>query len=270
MLSQITKKWDLVFLNPMPDLTYHFVGKVKLVTGETAILKMGPSLAKSIAIEATWLRAFKQGVPKVYWYDEAYNAFLMENLQPGIPLKAMVKKSDEAATRIICRTILDLQHHQEKTVSCKHISELAYSYAFLEGKIDAKLLSQAQTWFQELSTPSPHDVLLHGDLHHDNILSSGNTWKVIDPHGYIGSPTFEVGPMIYNPGGADFPSERVLAKVIERRLKILAEELPFDAKRIKAWTFCMTILSMAWTVEDHLFVPEFELAVAKIIHNTPL
>jgi streptomycin 6-kinase len=270
-LLRLEKKWDIVFINPMPGLTYHFVAKVNmLATGETAILKMGPPSAQNIAKEAAWLAAFEQAVPTVYWYDEANNAFLMENLQPGLSLKAMVKKDDEAATRIICRTLLDLQTHQTKEISCKHLSALAISYDSLQGKIDPKLLSQAKAWFKELSHPNSSDRLLHGDLHHDNILSSSESWKVIDPHGYLGDPTFEVGPMIYNPGGADFPTDKSLAQVIERRLKVLVEELPFDAKRIKAWTFCMTLLSIAWTVEDHLYVPPFELEVAKLINKINL
>lgn len=269
-LSRLCKKYDLRFLNPMSELTYHFVGLVEIIaTGETAIIKMAPT-NQNVATEAKWLQCFNKGVPKVYWFDQEQHAFLMECLSPGKPLKSMVNSDDDSATRIICQTILDLQSHQQNQSDFKHLSDLAKSLSVLEGRIEDKMLSQAVTWFREMTSDRTRDVLLHGDLHHDNILSSGLSWKVIDPHGYIGDPAFEVGPMIYNPGSDCFPKDRTIPQIIERRLKILAEALPFDAQRIKAWTYCMTILSIAWTVEDHAYVPDFELMIASVIDEIPI
>jgi streptomycin 6-kinase len=44
-------------------------------------------------------------------------------------------------------------------------------------------------------------------------------------------------------------------------LQILAEMLPFDPERIKAWAFCMTALSAAWDVEGHAKISENTYAV---------
>jgi streptomycin 6-kinase len=66
--------------------------------------------------------------------------------------------------------------------------------------------------------------------------------------------------MIYNFWDT-FSRERSISQIVERRLRILAEGLPFDPQRIKAWAFCKTALSIAWTVEDHGTVPELELEV---------
>jgi streptomycin 6-kinase len=264
-ITQLCEKHGLRFLNPMSNLMYHFVGLVEIIpSGEKAAIKIAP-INQNISHEAKWLQCFNKGVPKIYWYDEAYHAYLMECLTPGEPLKLKVGVDDDLATRTISQIILDLQANQKIQYEFKHLSELEKSYAVLKGRIDNKLLSQATSWFQEMTADRTQDVLLHGDLHHDNILSHGLVWKAIDPHGYIGDPVFEVGPMIYNPGGEYFPKNRPIAQTIERRLKILAESLPFDAQRIKAWAFCMTVLSIAWTVEDHAYVPEFQLMIADVI-----
>lgn len=262
--QQLCEKRGLRFVKPMPGLTYNFLGLVENVqSGETAILKIAPT-GQNLAIEAKWLQSFKQGVAKVYWYDEPHCAFLMEHLVPGKALKSMVGVDDVNATRIICQIIRDLQAEQQAVTDTtfKHLSEHIKNLDVLQGKIDTKLLSKAQGLFTDLTSDRRYDVLLHGDLHHDNILSSDTVWKAIDPHGYVGDPVFEVGPMIYNPGGNDFPQDKKPAQIIDRRLQILAEELPFDAKRIQAWAFCMTILSIAWTVEDHGILPEFELMIS--------
>lgn len=266
-IETLCEKWGLCFQTAMPGLSYHFVALVEIIaTGEKAVLKMAPTM-QNIGIEAKWLECFDSDVPKIYWIDETYHAYLMEHIVPGNSLKSMVAVDDEEATRIICRVIRGLQSTQKQLLSCKSLSELSKSLPILQGRIDNKLLSQAMTWFDELTTNQTQNVLLHGDLHHDNILSCGSDWKVIDPHGYTGDPAFEVGAMIYNPMDC-FPSDRPLSKVIERRFKILAEELPFDKQRIKMSTFCMTLLSISWTVEDRHSVPAFDLEIANIIDKT--
>ena len=58
---------------------------------------------------------------------------------------------------------------------------------------------RVESIFNELCADCSNDIILHGDLHHDNILQSDTSWSVIDPHGYIGDPCAEVGPMIFNP-----------------------------------------------------------------------
>lgn len=264
-LTRLCEQHNLRFLNPMPDLTYHFVALVEIQsTNEAAILKMAPT-NENIATEVKWLQCFNKSGPTVYWFNEERHAFLMERLVPGKSLKSVVNLDDDGATRIICRIIRDLQSHQQKLQGFKHLSEFEKDFSVLKGRMDDKILSQAIAWFQEMTSDRTQDVLLHGDLHHDNILASDLTWKVIDPHGYIGDPAFEIGPMIYNPRGDYFPKNRTIPETIERRLKILAEELPFDTQRIKAWAFCMTVLSVAWTAEAQPDVPEFQLMIARTI-----
>lgn len=264
-LAQLSKKWKFRFLNVMPDLTYNFVGVVEVIpTGKRAVINIGPR-GKNVAAEVQWLQCFNKGVPKIYWHDDEHHAYLMEYLEPGNSLKTLVKAGqDDAATRVICQMIRDLQSHQQNIPNFPHISELSGSLSLLKNHLDDKMLSKAESLFRELTTDRVQDVLLHGDLHHDNVLSSDTTWKVIDPHGYVGDPAFEVGAMIFNPRDC-FPKEKSISQIIERRLKILAEELPFDAKRIKAWAYCRTVLSLAWTFEDHGILPAFEIEIASAI-----
>src|SRR5690606_4671155 len=40
---------------------------------------------------------------------------------------------------------------------------------------------------------------LHGDLHHDNILSSARGWLVIDPKGVLGDPAYDLANVFINP-----------------------------------------------------------------------
>jgi streptomycin 6-kinase len=53
--------------------------------------------------------------------------------------------------------------------------------------------------FDELLSSSSSPVLLHGDLHHMNILKSQNTWKPIDPKGVAGEPSYGICALMLNP-----------------------------------------------------------------------
>jgi len=271
LIKELESLWNFELIRPIENLSYSFVAFVRLghlnedSVNQTAVLKLTPE-GGPIHQEVAWLQAFSSGVPKVLQYDQKNNAFLMERLQPGNTLKAMVQEGkDDQATRVICSLIRQLQSHQNNvtTSQFKHLADLQISLPLLKSKCDARFLTKAQGLFRELTTDHTHDVLLHGDLHHDNILSSTAGWKMIDPHGYVGDPVAEVGTMIRNPIDC-FPKNDSLKKIVEKRLRILAEELPFDFQKIRAWAFCMTVLSAAWTVEGtgHPLPIELEVAAA--------
>ena len=267
LINAVCEKQNLKFISIVPNLTYHFVGLAELKeTEEFAILKMAPN-DEVIANEAKCLECFSQGMAKIYSYDEEFFAIIMERLEPGYSLKKFVLNGeDDEATRIIARTIRELQWHQSPQHKFKHLSELIPVLSILDNYIDKDLLYKKKKIFAELTQDKSKDVILHGDLHHDNVLAHGKHWKAIDPHGYVGDPVFEVGSMIVNPFDA-YPTDKPLAKIIERRIKILSEELPFDNQKIQAWMFCKTMLSVAWTVEDHNKIDEGEVEIARIINE---
>jgi streptomycin 6-kinase len=270
-IKRLSSLWDFQFINPMENLSCNFVGLVSInATAKTAILKVAPEGSGHITPEIKWLKCIKEGVPAIYRADETFNAYLMEHLEPGHSLKSLIKSGkDDEATRIICQTIRSIQSQQCSKVHFRHLRELAKALILLEGKFDDRLLSKAQNLFHDLTINQDHDVILHGDLHHDNILASGPSWKAIDPHGYVGDPAAEGGAMVRNAFEC-FPHNDPVSVIVERRLQIMAEELPFDPQKIKAWAFCMTVLSGAWSVEDCGVVPDYILTTANAIDQAKI
>jgi streptomycin 6-kinase len=116
-------------------------------------------------------------------------------------------------------------------------------------KIPAKTLQKARELRDQLLKPAASDVLLHGDLHHDNILQNGNDWVVIDPKGVIGEPAYEVAAFIRNPipellTHADAPN------IIHNRIARFANLLELPSQRILDWCFVQAVLSWVWAIED--------------------
>ena len=93
-------------------------------------------------------------------------------------------------------------------------------------------------------------MLLHGDLHHWNILrATRELWLAIDPKGVVGEPAYEVGALMRNRLGGVLQGGDPVA-VVRRRLDILAEALTIDRDRIQGWALAQAILSAWWDIED--------------------
>ena len=106
-------------------------------------------------------------------------------------------------------------------------------------------LQKARMLRDQLLQTSDADVLLHGDLHHDNILQNGDDWLVIDPKGVIGEPAYEVAAFIRNPipellNHADAPN------IIHNRVTQFAELLELPSQRILDWCFVQAVLAWVW------------------------
>ncbi len=98
---------------------------------------------------------------------------------------------------------------------------------------------------------TPNQVLLHGDLHHENILQHGNTWRVIDPKGFIGDPAYECGAYIRNPFPGILVCQNMLT-IIKKRIQMFADLLNLDERRIAEWTYVQAVVAACWIIEDHL------------------
>jgi streptomycin 6-kinase len=108
-------------------------------------------------------------------------------------------------------------------------------------------------------------VLVHGDLHHSNVLSAQrDNWLAIDPKGVAAEPAYETAAMLRNP-------EPVLLKkanlehTIRERIATLAEELSLDAKRIQKWGIAQTVLSVIWSIEDQQQGLDDTIVIAELL-----
>ena len=91
--------------------------------------------------------------------------------------------------------------------------------------------------------------LLHGDLHHDNVLFDAQRgWFAVDPKGVIGELEYEVGAALRNP--IERPVLFSRPSIIRRRVECFACELRLDATRVLSWAFAQAVLATIWLRED--------------------
>ena len=130
-----------------------------------------------------------------------------------------------------------------------------------------KLIDFSLVTSKELLTSSGEQVLLHGDLHHLNILSNErNSWLAIDPKGLIGEREFEICTFLRNPGPQLLTTMNT-KQVILRRLDQIVEHTGFERERILLWSIVNAVLVAWWCIEDKVPGKEYLLNYAHIVRE---
>lgn len=112
----------------------------------------------------------------------------------------------------------------------------------------------------------PRDiVVLHGDMHHANVLDFGaGGWHTIDPKGLLGERGYDYATLFYN------PSDEVALHPgrFDRRVALVAKRAGIDRSRLLRWIHAVMGLSAAWQIgeADLPWGPKLSttLAVAKM------
>jgi streptomycin 6-kinase len=190
------------------------------------------------------------GTGAVKVLDHDGGAMLLERAVPGHPLTELVIAGrDDEATAILCEVMVALHGLEVPRQSFPTVEdwgrELDEYRRSGDMTISATLLDRALGRFTELAGTQESRRLLHGDLHHDNILFDDRRgWLAIDPKGVIGEPGYEVGAAVRNPA-----ARFTVPSIIERRVGIFCERLGFDRRRVLGWAFTQAVLSAVWQVE---------------------
>jgi streptomycin 6-kinase len=194
-----------------------------------------------------------RGAVRLLEADSDRGALLLERLLPGNMLCTV--EDEERSIRIAANVLKVLWRPEPENHHFKSIFNWVEGLnkiptLFPQGiPIPTKLIDQAKALFADLIATQTSKMLLHGDFHHYNILSSDNEWRAIDPKGIIGEPEFDLAPFLENE--IDPKDPVAMRKITEKRITIFCEMLGFDPKRVKDWLIAHSILSSWWLVEDH-------------------
>jgi streptomycin 6-kinase len=204
------------------------------------------------------------GAVRVIAHDE--EAMLMRRALPGTPLSDLVRAGhDDEATGVICDVAAAL--HARGAASGDWITVEDWGDDFgchrrsaRADSIPSALLDEAQEAFAVLCGTQSKRVLLHGDLHHDNILFDRSLgWLAIDPKGVLGEPEYELGAALRNPvGSAEVYTDPA---VMERRVARMCARLGFEPARVVRWCFAQAVLSAVWLVQDQSDAADVALAL---------
>ena len=175
----------------------------------------------------------------------------MQRAVPGSTLKDHFPDNDIDATKNLCASIKELHKASiPENHNFYHVKDLLKT---LDQKLDIpdEVLNKAKHLRDYLLQSTTKEVLLHGDLHHDNILQNGDSWIVIDPKGFIGDPAFEPAAYLCNPI-PELLLEDSASEIILNRIKLFSAELKIPEQRIIDWLYVKSVLCWDWSLDDNL------------------
>ena len=255
ILSDCERRWSIKIGLPFPGLSYNYVAPAVRADGTLLVVKICYP-GREVTDEANALRVYAgAGAVDLMDFDADWGVILLEHITPGAMLSSI--EDDAEATSIAASVMRQLRHpvpaeHSFITVAdwAKGMSRLRQEFDGGTGPFPAYLVSMAERLFAELLPSQVEPVVLHGDLHHYNILSAERQpWLVIDPKGIVGEPAYETGALIRNPV-PQILSAPNLDRILARRIHQLSDELGYDRQRIYGWAVAQAVLSAWWTYED--------------------
>ena len=218
--------------------------------GDNPIILKASLDREGLAREAFALKCFA-GYGAVHVLAEDNGILLLERVVPGTSLKSYFPTKEKESIETVCGVMKKL--HQANIPTAHNFPHIKDWLAVLDKdwSISDAYLKKASKLRDQLFKTSAVDALLHGDLHHDNILQNGNDWVVIDPKGVIGEPAYEVAAYLCNPI-PELLHEDNAKQILSDRIKLCAEKLEIPEQRIKDWLYVKSVLCWAWSLEDNL------------------
>lgn len=254
LLDEYAQRWALHLGSPFA-LSYNYVLPATGSDGRAVVVKAGYP-GGEFRHEIAALRLYNgDGMVQLLDADPERGIMLLEHLQPGDMLSTLA--DDEEATIIGAMVMRKLwrpapANHSFPTVAkwAQGLQRHRVRFDGGVGPLPKPLFEAAEANFRDLLAANEPALLLHGDLHHYNILrGQRQPWLAIDPKGLVGDPAYEVGAFLYNPV-TTLGAQPNLDQILRRRVALLAEHLGFDRARICGWGVAQAVLSACWSIED--------------------
>jgi streptomycin 6-kinase len=213
---EVAAAWGIDLGEPFALALHSFAAPA----GDGAVLKVVPARHWESDHEADALAHWGgDGAARLLRHDRARRAFLIERARPGTDISGL---PDAEATAIA----VDVGSRLWLPAGAPFRrvgDELPRWIEEGEGELRAK--AEELLAGMELR----HDVLVHGDFHHHNILASARGHFAIDPQPFLGEPEYDVVPFLWNPLPIGLRPE-----LLGPRLAAFAAA-GLDEERIRSW-----------------------------------
>jgi streptomycin 6-kinase len=245
VLAECVERWSLTLGKPYDYATSSYVVRVTTDDGTPAALKVAwPH--REATHEAEALRFWDgDGSVRLLDHDAERSAMLLERADPGTPLKEL--PAGEALD-----AIMEVMTHLWRPAG-EPFTTLAEEARWWAGYLprvwelapnpfERRLLDAALEALESLPPGQGEQVLVHQDLHADNVLkATRQPWLAIDPKPLIGEREFGIAAAVRGDELGRGPDH------VRHRLDRLTRDLGLDRERAKMWAFAQTL---AWGVDE--------------------
>lgn len=240
------------------------------------------------------------GCCKIYAFDEENGVLLEERFVPG----TVLREEEFLAKRVQVFKNIFSQIHQtadehaevqkykeqkrnaEKHNPPQYLDWLEDVYRFcvervgcaecvdraehaVEHDVDESLMEMAKLArdaCEEMFAKYPERILLHGDLHHDNILKKADgTYGMIDPKGVIGPEILDIPRYIMNE--IDTPHRESDEEHMKECVHMISRMFGYPLEDVVKVYFMEVILGNLWSLEDGDEINEEEVEIVRRIYQ---
>ncbi|MEH6938812.1 aminoglycoside phosphotransferase family protein [Bacillus sp. JJ664] len=250
LINECEERWKMKIMPPF-ELSYNFVAPAKVDDGTDLVIKLTVPNEEFLS-EVSALKEFNgNGMVSLIDTDLEKGIIILERLNPGHTLVSL--KNEDEAVLIASSIMKKLWRPAPKNCKVQSIIHRQNSLKRISkenpdgiGPITKEIIQEAVDIFKELVDTQTNLYLLHGDLHHDNILqTSKENWLAIDPKGLIGEREYDTIQFLLNN-----LENKDIHTIIDQRVDLLVEQLALDKKRLLLWGVAHAVLSTCWSLED--------------------
>lgn len=244
LLAECAEEWELELGEPYPRGAAGYAVRATLPDRTPAVLKLiYPH--REAEHEAEALRVWDgEGAVRLLADDHARCALLLERCEPGTLL---ANEDPAGAVDVFVRLLPRLWKPVGEPFTPLAdeaqwwVEQLTDEWEEAGRPFAERTVAAAIDALAVLSTTQGDQVLLHQDLHGDNVLAAQREpWLVIDPKPLVGEREFAVAPIVRD---AELGHSR---REVLHRLDRLTAELGLDRERARLWTIGQTV---AWGVD---------------------
>lgn len=250
LVEACAKRWSLRVGEAYPDSYVALVLPAEMADGTDAVLKIQFPDHES-EHEAEALRKWNgAGAIRLFDYDPQRRALLLERCSPGTHLG---EREPEEALGVLIDLLPRLW--KPATEPFRPLAKEAQRWAHqLPNRWDAAgqpferdLVDTAIDLLDDLAASQGEQVLLHQDLHADNVLrAQREPWLVIDPKPLVGEREFSAAPIVRSYELGHSPT------LVSHRLDRVTSDLGLDRTRARDWTIAQTL---SWAFERDRVLP---------------
>ncbi|WP_280452498.1 aminoglycoside phosphotransferase family protein [Nocardia cyriacigeorgica] len=283
LVARRCRDWDLELIGaPFIGGTHSYVAPVRCHDDQVAVLKV-PFVDEENVGEPAGLHWYDgDGAIRLFDFDPAGGAMLLEWARPGIPLLWQPRQPLEGAPENTDRVLIAAALYRRLR---REPGELPAGYPApptvadavaewarwpedddIAAALPAPLLDQAARWCAELAERDGPLLIVNRDTHLGNIVAAEREpWLLIDPKPYLGEAAFDAGFLILKQVQSD-PDRADARQMVART----ADALGVDRERARGWAFLRAMEQVVWAIEDEdeRAVLERHLAVAFALSGT--
>ncbi|MCB0414321.1 MAG: fructosamine kinase family protein [Bdellovibrionales bacterium] len=266
LVQDYFKKWELAPIRLIAQTRTSEIIEVE-ASNQIYILKVLNEIGRSSERNSPFVLESWNGNGAVKLIKHSDSALLLEKLLEPNLYELSKNGEEDKASSIFIGIIKKIHSVRIDSLSGK-LPKLDSIFRYFEKTPEdmesKEIFLKAHKIGEQLLKSTKREVVLHGDLHHENVLQRiSGEYVCFDPKGYIGDPCYEIATILKNPW--DYPDISENEQICLDRARSFSESLDLSYERIIAFSFVHMCLSVLWSKVGGVGNYQHQLKIASFL-----